>query len=66
VIFIAPWCVSACQFALIDCLVKILLTCTPEPDTHLLEGAARAQGRHARLLKSTGQAMGADLRLTMQ
>jgi len=53
-------------FALVDCLAKILLTSTPEPDIHVLEGAARAQGRHARLLKSTGQAMGADSRLAMQ
>ena len=54
-------------FALVDCLAKILLTCIPEPDIHALEAAvARAQGRHARLLKSAGQAMGADSRLAMQ
>lgn len=54
-------------FALLDSLAKILLTCIPEPDIHALEAAvARAQGRHARLLKSAGQAMGADSRLTMQ
>jgi hypothetical protein len=54
-------------FALVDCLAKILLTCIPEPDIHALEAAvARAQGRHARLLKSVGQAMGADSRLAMQ
>jgi hypothetical protein len=54
-------------FALVDSLAKILLTCIPEPDIHALEAAvARAQGRHARLLKSAGQAMGADSRLTMQ
>ena len=46
---------------------KILLTCIPQPDMHALEAAvARAQGRHARLLKSAGQAMGADSRLAMQ
>ncbi len=38
-----------------------------KPDIHALEAAvARAQGRHARLLKSAGQAMGADSRLAMQ
>ena len=54
-------------FALVYCLAKILLTCIPEPDIHALEVAAsRAQGRHARLLKSAGQAMGADSRLAIQ
>jgi hypothetical protein len=54
-------------FALVDSLAKILLTCIPEPDIHVLEAAvARAQGRHARLLKSAGQAMGGDSRLAMQ
>ena len=54
-------------FALLDSLAKILLTCIPEPDIHALEAAvARAQGRHARLLKSAGQAMGGDSRLAMQ
>jgi hypothetical protein len=54
-------------FALVDSLAKILLTCIPEPDGHALAAAvARAQGRHARLLKSAGQAMGDDSRLAMQ
>jgi len=54
-------------FALLDSLAKILLTCSPEPDMHGLEASvARAQRRHARLLKSAGQAMGADSRLAMQ
>jgi hypothetical protein len=54
-------------FALLDSLAKILLTCIPEPDLHALEAAvARAQGRHARLLKTAGQAMGGDSRLAMQ
>jgi hypothetical protein len=51
-------------FALVDSLAKILLTCIPEPDERALAAAvARAEGRHARLLKSAGQAMG---RLAMQ
>jgi hypothetical protein len=54
-------------FALLDSLAKILLTCIPEPDIHALEtSVARAQGRHARLLKSTGQAIGGDSSLAMQ
>jgi hypothetical protein len=52
-------------FALVDSLAKILLTCIPEPDGHAL-AAAGAQGRHARLLKSAGQAMGDDSRLAMK
>jgi hypothetical protein len=53
-------------FALVDSLAKILLTCIPEPDGHALAAAvARAQGRHARLLKNAGQAMGDDSRLAM-
>lgn len=48
-------------FALVDSLAKILLTCIPEPDSHALEASiASAQGRHARLLKNAGQAMGGD------
>jgi hypothetical protein len=54
-------------FALLDSLAKILLTCIPEPDGQALTAAvARAQGRHARLLKSAGQAMGGDSSLAMQ
>lgn len=50
-----------------DCLAKILLTCIPERDVHALEAAAaRAQGRHAILLKSAGQTMPAHVRLAMQ
>ena len=45
-------------FAFVDSLAKILLTCVPEPGGEAMEAAvARARGRHARLLKSAGQAM---------
>jgi hypothetical protein len=55
------------QFAFMDSLAKILLTCIPEPDGHALEAAvASAQSRHARLLKSAGIAMGEDSRLALQ
>ena len=48
-------------FAFVDSLAKVLLTCVPEPDGQALESAvARAQVRHARLLKTAGQAMGRD------
>ena len=54
-------------FALVDSLAKILLTCIPEPDVHAFEAAvARAQGRHARLLKSAGQAIGDDSRISLR
>ena len=54
-------------FAFVDSLAKILLTCVPEPDGEAMEAAvARAQGRHARLLKSAGQAMVGDSQLAMQ
>jgi len=54
-------------FAFADSLAKILLTCVPEPTWEAMEVAvARARGRHARLLKSAGQAMAGDSRLAMQ
>ena len=54
-------------FAFVDSLAKILLTCVPEPGGEAMEAAvARARGRHARLLKSAGQAMSGDSHLAMQ
>jgi hypothetical protein len=54
-------------FAFVDSLAKILLTCVPEPGGEAMEAAvARARGRHARLLKSAGQAMVGDSHLAMQ
>jgi Arc/MetJ-type ribon-helix-helix transcriptional regulator len=54
-------------FAFVDSLAKIILTCVPEPVGEALEAAvARARGRHARLLKSAGQAMVGDSQLAMQ
>jgi hypothetical protein len=54
-------------FALVDSLAKILLTCVPEPSGEAMDAAvARARGRHARLLKSAGQAMVGDSQLVMQ
>ena len=50
-----------------DSLAKVVLTCLPEPGGEALEAAvARARGRHARLLKSAGQAMVGDSQLAMQ
>jgi len=55
------------QFAFMDSLAKILLTCIPEPDGYALEAAvASAQSRHARLLKNAGLAMGDESRLALQ
>jgi len=53
------------MFALVDSLAKVLLTCIPEPDGLALE-AAVAKGRHLRLLKNAGQAMGSDSRVAMR
>jgi hypothetical protein len=54
-------------FAFVDSLAKILLTCVPEPAGEAMEAAvSRARGRHARLLKSAGQAMSGDSHLAMQ
>ena len=54
-------------FAFVDSLAKILLTCVPEPGGEAMEAAvARARGRHARLLKSAGQAMSGDSHLAMR
>ena len=53
-------------FAFVDSLVKVLLTCVPEPGGEAMEAAvARARGRHARLLKTAGQAMVGDSQLAM-
>ncbi|MGD0135335.1 MAG: hypothetical protein ABSE57_25090 [Bryobacteraceae bacterium] len=55
------------MFALVDSLAKVLPTCIPAADGLALEAAvAKAQGRHARLLKNAGQAMGSDSRLAMR
>ena len=55
------------SFAFVDSLAKVLLTCVPEPGGEAMEAAvARARGRHARLLKSAGQAMVGDSQVAMQ
>jgi hypothetical protein len=54
-------------FAFVDSLAKVLLTCVPEPGGEAMEAAvARARGRHARLLKTAGQAIVGDSQLAMQ
>jgi hypothetical protein len=46
---------------------KVVLMCVPEPGGEALEAAAaRARGRHARVLKTAGQAMVGDSQLAMQ
>jgi hypothetical protein len=48
-------------FSFVDSLAKVVLTCLPEPGGEAMGAAvARARGRHARLLKSAGQAMVGD------
>jgi hypothetical protein len=54
-------------FAFVDSMAKVLLTCVPEPGGEAMEAAvARARGRHARLLKSAGQAMVGDSQVAMR
>jgi AraC-like DNA-binding protein len=54
-------------FAFLDSLAKVVLTCVPKPSGDAMEAAvARARGRHARLMKSAGQAMIGDSQLAMQ
>ena len=54
-------------FAFLDSLAKVVLTCVPEPGGEAMEAAvARARGRHARLLKSAGQAMVGDSQVAMR
>lgn len=54
-------------FAFLDSFAKVMLTCLPEPTDDAMDAAvARARGRHARLLKATGQAMLGDSQLAMQ
>ncbi len=53
-------------FALVNSLAKVMLTCMPEPAGEAMEAAvAKAQARHARLLKNAGQSMGVS-QLDMQ
>jgi hypothetical protein len=54
-------------FALVDSLAKILLTCIPEPAGEAMEASVtRAKGRHARLLKSAGQAIVGESQSALQ
>ena len=50
-------------FALVDSLVKVLLTCVPEPPDDALEGAkARARRRYEKFLLSVAQGMSGESR----
>lgn len=54
-------------FAYLDTLTKTLLTCIPEPPADArTEAVTIARVRHARLLRSAGNAMVGDSRLAMQ
>ena len=53
--------VQQAQFAFIDTLVKVFLTCVPEPGTEAYSQAkARAMARYSEFLKSVGKAMVGD------
>jgi Arc/MetJ-type ribon-helix-helix transcriptional regulator len=53
--------VQQAQFAFIDTLVKVVLTCLPEPGGEVYTHAkARAMARYSEFLKSAGKAMVGD------
>jgi hypothetical protein len=55
--------VQQAQFAFIDTLVKVVLTCLPEPGGEVyMQAKARAMGRYSEFLKSAGKAMVGDSR----
>ncbi len=51
-------------YALVDSLVKTVLTCVPEPPPD--QAVARAKERYDRLVKNAGQSMSGDARAAMQ
>ncbi len=54
-------------YAIVDALVKTVLTCVPEPLPDARPQAiARARERYDRLVKSAGQSMSGDARAAMQ
>jgi hypothetical protein len=54
-------------FAVLDTLVKVFLTCVPEPPRDAMNQAvARARDRHDRFVKSAGLAMVGDSQGSMQ
>jgi hypothetical protein len=53
--------VQQAQFAFTETLVKVLLTCLPEPSSDVYAQAkARAMARYAEFLKSVGKAIDGD------
>ena len=54
-------------FAVLDTLVKVFLTCVPEPPRDAMNQAvARARGRYDRFVKSAGQAIVGDSQGSME
>jgi Arc/MetJ-type ribon-helix-helix transcriptional regulator len=54
-------------YAIVDSLVKTVLTCVPEPPPESRQQAiARAKERYDRLVKCAGQSMSGDARAAMQ
>ena len=53
--------VQQAQFAFVDTLVKVVLTCLPEPGGEVyMQAKSRAMARYAEFLKSAGKAMVGD------
>jgi hypothetical protein len=54
-------------FALVDALIKTVLTCVPEPPAEVkAQAVALARDRYHRLIKSAGVAMSGDTSVTMK
>lgn len=55
------------QFAYLDSLTKVLLTCVPEPSGEAVDAAvAQARFRYDRLIKAAGRALSAESGATLQ
>jgi Arc/MetJ-type ribon-helix-helix transcriptional regulator len=55
------------QFAYLDSLTKVLLTCVPEPSGETVEAAvARARFRYDRLIKAAGRTLSGESGVTLQ
>ena len=53
--------VQQAQFAFVDTLVKVVLTCLPEPGGEVyMQAKSRAMARYSEFLKSAGKAMVGD------
>ena len=58
--------VQQAQFAFVDTLVKVVLTCLPEPGGEVyMQAKSRAMARYSEFLKSAGKAMVGDSKVAL-